>query len=137
MRNEVRGLALGMVLLASPALAQDALTGDPAAGEKVFRQCMACHAVGEGAANKVGPELNGIIGRTPGTLEGYTFSPAMIAFGDGHVWDAATLDEYLAAPRNVVKGTKMAYPGLRKDDMRADVIAYLAQFDDNGMAKGN
>lgn len=125
MRNRVRTLAAMMVLVAAPALAQD---GDPAAGEKVFRQCMACHAVGEGAANKIGPELNELIGRVPGSLEGYQYSPAMVEYGQSHVWDAETLDGYLAAPRQVVPGTKMAYPGLRKDDMRADLIAYLATF---------
>ena len=108
---------------ATPALAQD-----PAAGEKVFRMCMACHAVGEGAQNKIGPELNGVIGRQPGGLEGYSYSPAMVTFGEGKVWDEALLDSYLENPRQVVKGTKMAFGGLRQEQQRADVIAYLATF---------
>lgn len=108
-----------------PALAQD---GDAASGERVFRQCMACHAVGEGAQNKIGPQLNELIGRQPGSLESYTYSPAFVAFGEGKTWDAALLNEFLAAPRSVVKGTKMAYPGLRNDKQRADVIAYIESF---------
>ncbi len=126
MHNLVRAAVVAAALAAPTlALAQD---GDPAAGEKAFRICMACHAVGERATNRVGPELNEIIGRQPGHLEGYQYSPAMVKFGDGKVWDAALLDEYLAAPRQVVQGTKMAFPGVRDAKQRADLIAYLATF---------
>lgn len=76
---------------------------------------------------KVGPNLYGVIGRTPGTLEGYKYSPAMIAFGEtGAVWNAATLDSYLLAPRDVVSKTKMIFPGLPDAQARANLIAYLA-----------
>ena len=117
-------VAVAMACSAGSATAQDL-----AAGEKVFRQCGACHAVGDGAKHKVGPFLNDVFGRTAGTAEGYKYSDAMIAKGDeGLVWNAEVLTEYLAAPRDYVPGTKMAFAGLRKEQQIADVIAYLAQF---------
>ena len=112
-----------VILSAGHSLAQDA-----AAGEKVFAKCKACHVADEDK-NKIGPTLKGVIGRTVGTLEGYKYSPAMVEAGKGGmVWDEATLAEYLKAPKEVVKGTKMAFPGLKKDEDLANVIAYLKQF---------
>jgi cytochrome c len=114
-----------LVLTASAALA----AGDPAAGENVFKKCAACHAVGEGAKNKVGPELNAVLGRTAGTLEGYSYSQAMKDAGAGGlVWTPETLAQYLPKPRDFVKGTKMSFPGLSNPDDVANVIAYLATF---------
>lgn len=110
-------------VLAVPALAE----GDAAKGEKVFRKCKACHAV-EAGKNKVGPSLHNIIGRTPGTVEGFKYSDAMIEFGKSHVWDDETLHTYLENPKGLVKGTKMAFVGLKKQADRDDVIAYLKQF---------
>jgi cytochrome c len=109
--------------LAGPALAD----GDAAAGEKVFNKCKACHTV-EAGKNKVGPSLHAIIGRQPAAVEGFKYSGAMQEFGAGHVWDEATLSSYLESPKDVVKGTKMAFVGLKKEDDREDVIAYLKQF---------
>jgi cytochrome c len=110
--------------LAGPALAD----GDAAAGEKVFRKCKACHSVEEGA-NKVGPNLYHVIGRTPGSEAGFNYSKGMTAYGEaGHVWDEATLSAYLEKPKDVVAGTKMAFVGLKKEAERDDVIAYLKQF---------
>ena len=107
-----------------PALAE----GDAANGEKVFRKCAACHAVEEGK-NKVGPSLFNGVDSPVGHVEGYRYSKAMAAYGEGGaIWDMATLDAYLEAPRKAVKGTKMAFAGLRKPEERADVIAYLMQF---------
>lgn len=109
--------------LAGPAWAE----GDAANGEKVFRKCKACHSV-EAGTNKVGPTLHNVIGRTPGTEEGYNYSKAMEEYGAaGHVWDEATLDSYLEKPKDVVPKTKMAFVGLRKESDRQDVIAYLKQ----------
>lgn len=116
---------------AGAASAQEDLT---AAGEKVFRKCLACHAVGEGAAHKVGPHLNALFGRKPGSLPDYNYSEAMIAFGQDKVWDEATLTPFLRDPRGTVKGTKMAFVGLKKDEDIQAVLAYLATFDPEGMA---
>jgi cytochrome c len=110
-------------LAAGPSRAQDA-----AAGEKVFSQCKICH-VADQDTNKVGPSLHGVIGRTAGTHPNFSYSPAMIKAGkDGMVWDEAHLTTYLHNPREVVKGTKMAFAGLKKDEDIANVIAYLKQF---------
>ena len=76
-----------------------------------------------GGKNKVGPSMAGVVGRTAGTAEGYRYSKAMTDYGV--VWSAETLDPYLENPRGAVKGTKMAFGGLKKADERADVIAYL------------
>lgn len=112
-------------LLASAAPAQE--MGDAAAGETVFKKCMTCHAVGEGARNKVGPVLNGILGRQAGTLPDYRYSPAMVKAGeDGLVWTAEELAKYVASPKQYLPGNKMAFAGLRDEAEIANVIAYLA-----------
>lgn len=121
----------GIITLSAPALAMD---GDAAAGEKVFKKCKACHLVDE-AKNKVGPHLVNLFGRQPGSIEDYKYSSKMVEFGEGKVWDAELVGEYLAAPKKVVKGTKMAFAGLKKDEDVANVIAYLMQFsEENGEA---
>lgn len=115
---------------AGPALAD----GDLARGEKVFKKCAACHEVGPDAKVKIGPILNNVLGRMAGTSEEYQgkYSKDMTKAGEeGLVWDDETLDQYLAKPKDVVKKTKMAFAGLRKEDDREDVIAYLAQFSPN------
>jgi len=94
-----------------------------AAGEKVFRKCSACHQVGEGAKNRAGPQLNGIVGRDIGGVDGFRYSGTMADHGG--VWDEATLAAFLADPRGTFKGTKMAFAGLKKEDDVAAVIAYL------------
>lgn len=123
MRMMLLGLAATTVL-ATPALAQDA-----AAGANVFRRCMACHAVGEDAKNRVGPVLNGVVGRAAGTGADYKYSDAMLAAGAGGlVWTPETLAQFLAKPRAYVSGTKMAFAGIANPDEIANVIAYLATF---------
>lgn len=102
-----------------------------AEGERAFRACKACHKVGEGASNGTGPLLNGVYGHPAAQVEGFKYSNAMKAKGDeGLVWTAETLDAYLENPRAYVKGTRMAYAGMRKADERAAVIAYLSSFAD-------
>ncbi len=101
---------------------------DAAAGEKVFAKCKACHVADE-AKNKVGPSLLGLIGRTAGTHAGFKYSPAMMDAGKGGlIWDDAKLTEYLKNPKALVKGTKMAFAGLKEDADIANLIAYLKQF---------
>ena len=118
-------LALALAALsAAPALSQDA--DQVAAGEKVFRRCGACHQVGPDAENRVGPVLTGVIGRSAGSLEGFKFSKPMVEAGqNGLVWNDETLLAYLADPRALVKGTKMAFAGLKSEDDRRAVIAYI------------
>ncbi len=109
------------LLLAQNAFAQE---GDAAAGEAVFKKCTACHNVAD-AKHKVGPSLQGVVGRQPGVAEGFKYSKAMVDYGVGKVWDDAQLTAYLANPRGVVKGTRMAFAGLKDPKEIADVIAYL------------
>ncbi len=104
--------------------------GDIEDGEKVFKKCKACHMVGPDAKNRVGPMLNGVVGRASAQVDGYKYSKAMKAAE--LTWDEETLSAYLANPRKAVKGTKMAFAGLKKDDDRENIIAYLAQFDADG-----
>ncbi|WP_306120416.1 MULTISPECIES: cytochrome c family protein [unclassified Roseitalea] len=119
-------LAAGAVVASTAAFAFE--DGDPEAGEQVFRTCSTCHNV-EDERNKVGPHLVNVIGRTPGTVEGFRYSRAMTQFGEeGNVWDKETIAAYLADPRGYVRGNRMAFVGLRSDEEIADVIAYLAQF---------
>ncbi|CAH1665337.1 Cytochrome c-554 [Chelatococcus asaccharovorans] len=121
-------LTVGFGLVASfsvPAQAQDA-----AAGEVVFRKCRACHQVGEGARNLVGPQLNGVIGRPAATVEGYSYSQAMRE--SGITWDEANLKHWMQNPRDVLRGTKMVFAGLPKDEEVANLLAYLKSFDRDG-----
>ena len=104
---------------AIPALAE----GDAAAGKSVFNQCKACHQVGPEAKNGVGPVLNGIVGRKAGEYPGYNYSDANK--GSGLTWDEATLKEYLTDPKAKVPGTKMIFPGIKRENQLENLIAYL------------
>ena len=117
--------AAALFAMAGVASAQDA-----AAGETVFKKCHVCHNVGEGAKNMVGPELNGVVGRHSGTVEGYNYSDANK--NSGLTWDEATLTIYLKNPKAEVPGTKMTFPGLQSDEDIKNVIAYLKQFGPDG-----
>lgn len=106
------------------------ITGDAAAGETVYRKCMACHDVGEGARNKVGPELNGIVGREIAAVDGFNYSSALAEMGEeGKTWTPEELSAFIEAPREYAPGTKMAFPGLKDEADRNDVLAYLASFE--------
>jgi cytochrome c2 len=110
--------------LALSGLATSAHGADPAAGQAVFRsQCAICHSIQPGR-NMVGPSLAGIVGRKTGSVPGYSYSEANR--NANLTWDAATLDKYLQSPRTMIPGTKMTYAGLKDDQKRADLIAYLA-----------
>lgn len=102
---------------------------DPAlieAGAKVFKKCSACHKIGDGAKNTVGPILNGVIGRAAGTVEGFKYSKPMAeAAAGGLVWSNEALHEFLANPKAMVKGTKMSFAGLKSAEDIDAVIAYL------------
>ncbi len=117
-------IAATMALGASVVLAQDADNG-----AEVFKRCRACHEVGETAKNKVGPILNGIVGRKAGTIEGFNYSDANKKAGaEGWVWTEEKMMEYLLNPRAAMPGNKMAYAGLKDEQDRKDLIAYLKKF---------
>lgn len=98
------------------------LTGDPEAGRRVFARCRSCHVLEEGV-NRVGPSLYGIFGRDAGSVEGFRYSDANA--NSGITWTEETMFEYLENPREYIPGTNMAFPGLRSEQDRADIIAYL------------
>jgi cytochrome c2 len=102
------------------------MAGDIDAGEKVFKKCKACHVV-DAEKNKTGPHLVNIMGRTAGSLESFKkYSKAMKE--SGIVWNEETLNGYLEKPKAYIKGTKMAFAGLKKEEDRENVIAYLKSF---------
>ncbi|MHA1153647.1 MAG: c-type cytochrome [Alphaproteobacteria bacterium] len=111
-------LAFAATLGSGAALAE----GDAAAGEKVFKKCKVCHTFDPGK-KKIGPHLQGVIGRKAGSVEGYKYSKAMVAADI--TWDEANLHKYLTKPKAFLKGTKMSFAGLKKEVQRADLIAYL------------
>lgn len=142
---KTKGKLLAAVLLfaaaAAPAAAQD-LGGDAVKGEQVFKKCLACHKVGDGAKNGVGPTQNGVIGRAAGTIEGFAYSPLNKAAGaNGLVWTEQLIFDYLPDPNAFLKkfltdagkadlatgSTKMTFK-LANETERKDVIAYLKKF---------
>lgn len=121
---------LSSLLLVLPFLAQPAAAQDAAAGERSFNKCRACHQVGESARNMVGPELNGLIGRHSGAVEGYSYSAANK--NSGLTWDEATFTDYIKDPRAKIPGTKMIFAGIKNEKEIKDLIAFLKQFDKDG-----
>ena len=110
--------------------ATDANTDLVAAGKKVFKKCAACHQVGDGAKNKTGPVLNGIMGRQFGSVEGFKYSKVFQAAAEeGRIWDDAEMAAFLAKPKTHMKGTKMSFSGLKKESDQAAIIAYLESFE--------
>jgi cytochrome c len=106
---------------------------DVANGEKAFGLCRACHQIGPNAKNTIGPELNGVVGRKAGSVEGYNYSDANKE--SGITWDEATLAEYIKDPRGKVPETKMVFAGIKDDKRVKDLIAYLKQYDASGKKK--
>lgn len=123
-----------MLALPSVALAQQ--TGDPAKGAQIFKTCNICHNLGPDAKIKIGPPLNGVVGRPWGSWPGYSYSKGLQdGKAQGKKWDEATLEKWLESPRSLVPDTKMIFAGLKQPQQRADVIAYLKQFDIKGNKK--
>src|SRR5499433_2919124 len=120
--------AVGVVVSTGAALAQDV-----AAGETSFRKCAPCHAIGPDAANKVGPVLNGLDGRTAGAVDGFNYSDANK--NSGLTWNEATFKEYIKDPRAKVPGTKMIFPGVKNEKEVNNLWAYVSQFKADGSKK--
>ena len=122
----------GMVGIAGQSFAADAATG-----ETLFlHKCHVCHRIGPGASNFVGPNLNGLDGRTIGTEAGYSYSAADEAKKKtGLVWNAKTFDTYITNPQKDVPGTKMIFPGLPRASDRDNLWAYVSQFKADGSKK--
>ena len=132
LKTVASALSIGAVLLASPALA----AGDAEKGKKVFKKCQACHMVGEGAKNRVGPILTGVVGRTAGSVEGYKYGKSIVKAGEGGlVWTEEEIFAYLKNPKKYLRKrlddkkakSKMSFK-LKKEGQREDVIAYLKTF---------
>ena len=127
----MKSLAIaGIVIVTS---AGGAWAQDLAAGENSFKKCLPCHSVGEEAKNKVGPVLNGLEGRKSGTIDGYNYSEANK--NSGITWDEKTFVEYIQDPRAKIPGTKMVFAGIKSENEKAALWAYLKQFDASGKKK--
>jgi cytochrome c len=136
MDTGMRGLMLAVVIGLAVPLSALAVDGDPKAGKKTFSGCKACHQVGAKVKIRIGPVLNGIVGRNFGVVDGFKYSSGLKAMAEaGSVWDAQTLDTFLMNPKKFIPKTRMAFPGIKDAGKRADVIAYLAQFDRDGKTK--
>ena len=122
-----------LVVIASAATVSGALAQDAAAGKTSFNKCLPCHSIGEGAKNKVGPELNGIDGRKAGTFAGYNYSEANKS--SGITWNEGDFPTYIRAPMQAMPGTRMAFVGLKNDKDIGDLWAYLKQFGPDGQKK--
>ena len=105
------------------------LMGDVASGEKIFKKCAACHSINKGGKNNIGPALYNVVGRQIGEVSDYKYSKALAAYGKD--WTFEELNGFLIKPTKWIKGTKMAYAGLRKEKDRASVIKYLNQNSDS------
>jgi cytochrome c len=126
----MRAFVVAFALAASTGIAA---AQDVEAGAVSFRKCAPCHAVGEGAANKVGPVLNGLPGRKSGTIAGFNYSDANK--NSGITWDKATFKSYITDPRAKIPGTKMVFAGIKNDKEQDDLWAYLSQFGPDGKKK--
>lgn len=127
---------LTIAIISATLFGQTAFSQDVTKGEKIFKKCKACHKIGEGAKNTTGPQLNDIIGRTIGSVEGFKYSKSMKAANElGTTWDQDNLAEYIADPKAYLKTlldddkakSKMSFK-LKKEQDRKDVAAYVATF---------
>ena len=123
------GLRMWPVLAASLAISSPTLAADDksSAGERLFSRCKSCHEIGEDARHKIGPHLDGIIGRVAGSMDGFKYSIAMREAGEsGLVWDRDTLSSYLEKPSDFVSGNRMSFRGMADEGDRAVLIEWLA-----------
>ena len=130
----MKKLSFGAVVaIAVTAIASAAPAQDVAAGKTSFNKCLACHAAGEGAKNKVGPVLNGLDGRKSGTAEGYSYSDANK--NSGITWNKEQFLDYIKDPKAKIPNTKMVFPGIKNEKEANDLWAYVSQFDKDGKTK--
>jgi cytochrome c len=130
----MRKLIFGTLFVMSAAAgATGALAQDADAGKTSFNKCLACHAIGENAKNKVGPVLNGLDGRKSGTVEGYSYSDANK--NSGITWNKETFLEYIREPKAKIPGTKMAFAGIKNENEANALWAYISGFDKDGKTK--
>jgi cytochrome c len=122
-----------LVALASSAAASSALAQDAAAGKTSFNKCLPCHSIGEGAKNKVGPELNGIDGRHSGTAPDYNYSDANK--NSGITWNKDQFLDYIKDPKAKIPGTKMTFAGIKNETEANNLWTYLSSFDPDGKPK--
>jgi cytochrome c len=122
-----------LVVVTSLIAASGARAQDAAAGKTSFNKCMACHAIGEGAKNKVGPVLNGLDGRKSGTVEGYSYSDANK--NSGITWNKEQFLDYIKDPKGKIPNTKMVFAGIKNEKEANDLWAFLAQYDKDGKTK--
>ena len=122
-----------LIVIASTVAASSALAQDVAAGKTSFNKCLPCHSIGEGAKNKVGPELNGLDGRKTGTAADYNYSDGNK--NSGITWNKDQFLEYIKDPKAKIPGTKMAFAGIKNEKEANDLWAYVSQFDKDGKKK--
>ncbi len=128
-----RPTSSALIVIAAMAAASGAQAQDATAGKTSFNKCLACHAIGEGAKNKVGPELNGLDGRKSGTTEGYSYSEANK--NSGITWNKDVFLEYIKEPKAKIPGTKMVFAGIKNEKEATDLWAYVSSFDTDGKTK--
>ena len=122
-----------IVIASSSAVASAALAQDAPAGKTSFNKCLACHAIGEGAKNKVRPQLNGLDGRKSGTAPDYSYTDANK--NSGITWNEAEFKEYIKDPKAKIPATKMAFAGIKNEKEVNDLWAFLSQYDKDGKTK--
>jgi cytochrome c len=126
-------ILIALIAVTSLASASAARAQDVAAGETSFKKCLACHSIGEGAKNKVGPVLNGLDGRHSGSAEGYSYSDANK--NSGITWSKDQFLEYIKDPKAKIPGTKMAFAGIKNETEANNLWAYISSFDKDGKKK--
>jgi cytochrome c len=126
-------LAVAIAFGSQMGLVQSAFAQDAGNGQHVFNMCLPCHAIGPGAENKVGPQLNGLDGRRSGIAPNFDYSDANK--NSGIVWAEATFKQYIKDPQGIVPGTKMTFAGIKNDHEINDLWAYIKQFDADGNIK--
>lgn len=132
MKSWIFAVGIGAAI-AGAAMAAPAPKGNAAHGQQLFVRCAVCHKVGPNPARSMGPALNGVVGRAAGSVAGYSYSPAMKA--SGIKWNEANIDRLLQGPSKLVPGTKMIFPGMAAPQDRADIIAFLKQYEADGSRK--